>query len=42
VTNLASLTLESDQVFADGIASQLATATGSADDGYALRLSMVV
>jgi protocatechuate 3,4-dioxygenase beta subunit len=42
VTNLASLTLESDTVFADGSAQQLATATGSVDDGFALRLSVVV
>jgi protocatechuate 3,4-dioxygenase beta subunit len=42
VTNLAQLTLESDQVFADGSDLQLATATGSADDGVALRLSVVV
>ena len=42
MTNLAPLTLESDQVFADGTALQLATATGSADDGFAMRLSVVV
>jgi protocatechuate 3,4-dioxygenase beta subunit len=42
VTNLAPLTLESDQVFADGTALQLATATGSADDGFAVRLAVVV
>ena len=42
VTNLAALTLESDMVFADGSDLQLATATRSADDGFALRLSMVV
>jgi protocatechuate 3,4-dioxygenase beta subunit len=42
VTNLARLTLESDQVFADGAELQLATATGSAADGVALRLSVVV
>jgi hypothetical protein len=42
VTNLASLTLESDQVFADGTALQLATTTGSTDDGFGLRLSLVV
>jgi len=42
VTNLAPLTLESDMVFADGAGLQLATATGSADDGFALRLSVVV
>jgi hypothetical protein len=29
-------------VFADGAGLQLATATGSADDGFALRLSVVV
>jgi protocatechuate 3,4-dioxygenase beta subunit len=42
VTNLMPLTLESDQVFADGAALQLATATGNADDGFAMRLSVVV
>ena len=42
VTNLAALTLESDMVFADGSDLQLATATGSGDDGFALRLSVVV
>jgi protocatechuate 3,4-dioxygenase beta subunit len=42
VTNLASLTLESDQVFADGVTLQLATATGGADEGFALRLAVVV
>jgi protocatechuate 3,4-dioxygenase beta subunit len=41
VTNLAALTLESDMVFADGVDLQLATATGSADDGFALRLAVV-
>ncbi len=42
VTNLAALTLESDMVFADGSAQQLASASGSAADGFALRLSVVV
>jgi protocatechuate 3,4-dioxygenase beta subunit len=42
VTNLMPLTLESDQVFADGTALQLAAATGNADDGFAMRLSVVV
>lgn len=42
VTNLAALTLESDMVFADGSAQQLATASGSAADGFALRLPVVV
>jgi hypothetical protein len=36
------LTLEFDQVFADGAALQLATATGNANDGFAMRLSVVV
>jgi protocatechuate 3,4-dioxygenase beta subunit len=42
VTNLAAQTLESDMVFADGVDLQLATASGSANDGFALRLSVVV
>jgi hypothetical protein len=42
VTNLAPLTLESDMVFADGVGLQLANATGSANDGFVLRLSVVV
>jgi protocatechuate 3,4-dioxygenase beta subunit len=42
VTNLMPLTLESDQVFADGTTLQLATASGNADDGCAMRLSVVV
>jgi protocatechuate 3,4-dioxygenase beta subunit len=42
VTNLAPLTLESDMVFADGADLQLASVTGSADDGFALHLSVVV
>jgi hypothetical protein len=42
VTNLAPLTLETDMVFADGAALQVATATGSSDDGFALHLSVVV
>jgi protocatechuate 3,4-dioxygenase beta subunit len=42
VANLAAVTLESDMVFADGSAQQLASASGSAADGFALRLSVVV
>jgi len=42
VTNLASLSLESDNVFADGSAQQLATVTGSVDDGFVVRLSVPV
>ena len=42
VTNLASLSLESDNVFADGSAQQLATVTGSVDDGFVMRLSVPV
>jgi hypothetical protein len=42
VTNLASLSLESDNVFADGSAQQLATVSGSVDDGFVMRLSVPV
>lgn len=40
--NLAGLSLESDIVFADGYASQLATAAGSADQGFTLALNVGV
>jgi protocatechuate 3,4-dioxygenase beta subunit len=42
VTNLSQISLESDNVFADGSAQQLATVTGSVDDGFAMRLSVPV
>ena len=42
VANLAQLSLESDMVFADGYASQLATVSGSVEDGYTLTLNVGV
>jgi protocatechuate 3,4-dioxygenase beta subunit len=42
VTNLAALSLESDNVFADGATQQLAAVTGSVGDGFVMRLSVPV
>ena len=42
VTNLSQLTLESDNVFADGSDQQLATVTGGVDNGVAMSLSVPV
>ena len=42
VQNLAQTSLDSDMVFSDGYASQLATATGSVDEGYTLTLNVGV
>jgi protocatechuate 3,4-dioxygenase beta subunit len=42
VTNLSQVTLESDMVFADGAGQQLATVTGSVDDGFVMGLSVPV
>jgi protocatechuate 3,4-dioxygenase beta subunit len=42
VANLSQLSLESDNVFADGSAQQLATVTGGVDEGFTLRLSVPV
>ena len=42
VQNLAQTSLESDMVFSDGYASQLADWSGSASDGIALRLNVGV
>ncbi len=39
---IAGSSLESDMVFADGYAGQLATASGSPDEGVALRLNVGV
>ncbi|MGF1665103.1 MAG: hypothetical protein ACFCVC_02410 [Acidimicrobiia bacterium] len=38
VANLAQLSLETDNVFADGWTDQLATVTGSLADGYTASL----
>ena len=42
VQNLAGSSLDSDMVFSDGYASQLAKATGSVADGYTLTLNVGV
>jgi hypothetical protein len=42
VQNLAQTSLETDNVFSDGHASQLATASGTADAGITLRLNVGV
>jgi protocatechuate 3,4-dioxygenase beta subunit len=42
VQNLAQTSLDSDMVFSDGYASQLAQATGSVDAGYTLALNVGV
>ena len=42
VTNLSQVSLESDMVFADGYASQLATTSGSVADGVTLTLNVGV
>ncbi len=40
MTNLAQLTLETDNVFSDGYASQLAAVTGGVANGYTVTLQM--
>jgi protocatechuate 3,4-dioxygenase beta subunit len=40
--NMQSLSLDSDMVFADGYAGQLATASGDPDAGYELKLNVGV
>ncbi len=42
VANLSQISLESDNVFGDGSDQQLATVTGSVDDGFILGLSIPV
>jgi protocatechuate 3,4-dioxygenase beta subunit len=42
VQNLAQTSLETDTVFSDGYASQLATVSGSVDDGFTLKLNVGV
>ena len=42
VTNLAQVSLESDNVFADGYELELATMSGSAADGFVAELTVVV
>ncbi|RYJ00959.1 MAG: hypothetical protein EON52_22500 [Actinomycetales bacterium] len=42
VDNLAGVSLDSDNVFSDGHSLQLATVTGSVDDGYTISLNIPV
>jgi protocatechuate 3,4-dioxygenase beta subunit len=42
VDNLAQVSLDSDGIFSDGYSLQLATLTGSVDDGYTLKLNVPV
>lgn len=42
VTNLSSLSLETDNIFSDGYDQQLATMTGSVDEGYTATLTVPV
>lgn len=42
VQNLAQTSLDGDMVFADGYARQLATASGSVADGFAMQLNVGV
>jgi hypothetical protein len=39
---MARTSLESDNVFSDGVSEQLATMTGSVEDGYVASLSVTV
>jgi protocatechuate 3,4-dioxygenase beta subunit len=42
VTNLGKVSLSSDMVFSDGYSLQMATVTGSADEGYVATLNVPV
>jgi protocatechuate 3,4-dioxygenase beta subunit len=42
VTNLAQISLDSDGIFSDGYSLQMATVTGSIDDGYTVSLNIPV
>lgn len=42
VTNLAQISLDSDGIFSDGYSLQMATVTGSVDDGYTVSLNIPV
>jgi protocatechuate 3,4-dioxygenase beta subunit len=42
VTNLAQESLDTDMVFGDGVSQQLATMSGSVDDGYTATLAVPV
>ncbi len=40
--NLAGVSLDSDGIFSDGHSLQMATLTGSVDEGYTLKLNVPV
>jgi hypothetical protein len=40
VTNLSRITFATDNVFSDGVTTQLASVTGNLTDGYAARLQV--
>jgi protocatechuate 3,4-dioxygenase beta subunit len=42
VTNLAQLTLDTDGIFSDGYSLQMASVTGSVDEGYTISLNVPV
>ena len=42
VANFARVSLDSDMVFSDGYSLQLATVTGSVDEGYTFTLNVPV
>jgi hypothetical protein len=42
VSNLAQTSLDSDNIFSDGYASQLANASGTVDSGIAVKLNVGV
>jgi hypothetical protein len=42
VRNLSQTSLDTDMVFRDGYSQQLATVTGSVDDGYTVALNVPV
>ena len=42
MANLSQTSLDTDMVFSDGYKSQLATTSGSVDDGFAIKLNVGV
>ncbi len=42
VANLAQISLDSDGIFSDGYSLQMASVTGSVDDGYTVTLNIPV
>lgn len=42
ITNMQQTALDSDNVFSDGVSLQMATVTGSVDDGYTISINVPV